>query len=443
MSSNDTKRKIFVIDTSVLLYDKKSIHSFPGNDVIIPLIVLDELDRFKDKRDIIGENARYINRFLDDLRADGDLSKGRGIEIEGDQYLKVDITPFSEMPVGLDSQTADNKIIGHALKIAELNKNQKVIVVTKDINFRVKCDAVGMSAEDYYKDTVSKESLDEEIQEIIVPDHIIDDIYAGNRVTVEDFDECFINIHPAEPLVLKGSSNTSKSVLVVESKGFVKHCSNKPAMAAGVGIEPKNKEQVIAMHMLLDTSLALVSLTGIAGSGKTFLSLMAGLSGLYNDRYKRIVITRAIQPVGRDLGFLPGDVKDKMSVWIQPIVDNFREGTGRDDTGYFDMMQEKGQIEIAPLAYIRGRTFNDAYIIVDEAQNASIHELKTIITRVGRNSKIVLLGDIDQVDTPYLDTYSNGLSVTVDKFKQEPIAGHVKLEKGERSELATIASHIL
>mgnify|MGYP003633684931 FL=1 len=149
MSSNDTKRKIFVIDTSVLLYDKKSIHSFPGNDVIIPLIVLDELDRFKDKRDIIGENARYINRFLDDLRVAGDLSKGRGIEIEGDQYLKVDITPFSEMPVGLDSQTADNKIIGHALKIAELNKNQKVIVVTKDINFRVKCDAVGMSAEDY------------------------------------------------------------------------------------------------------------------------------------------------------------------------------------------------------------------------------------------------------------------------------------------------------
>jgi len=171
--------------------------------------------------------------------------------------------------------------------------------------------------------------------------------------------------------------------------------------------------------------------------------LMAGLSGLYDKKYKRIVITRPIQTVGKDIGFLPGDVHDKMAVWIKPIVDNFKDGTNNSDDSYFEMMMQKGQIEVAPLPFIRGRTFNDAFIIVDEAQNASIHELKTIITRVGRDSKIVLLGDTDQVDTPYLDTFSNGLTITVDRFKDQVIAGHISLPKSERSEIAAIASTIL
>jgi PhoH-like ATPase len=438
MTDKSTKRKIFVVDTSVLLYDKNSIHSFPGNDVIIPLIVLDELDRFKDKPGLIGENARHINRFLDGLRNEqGDLSKG--VELSDNQTLRVDIEPVDDVPAGLDIKSADNRIIGQAVKLSKENPDQSVIVVTKDINFRVKCDALGIYAEDYYKDTVKKESLPDEIQEVSVPDSVIDSLHKNKKVKLGSVSEK-IAVFPNQPLILRGETSANKSALGIASGNQI----YKPnvTMNPVVKIEPRNKEQSFALHMMLDPSITLVTLTGIAGSGKTFLSLMAGLSGVYEKNYKRIVITRPIQPVGRDLGYLPGDLNDKMSVWIKPIVDNFREGMTEDAT-YFDMMQSRGEIEIAPLPYIRGRTFNDSFLIVDEAQNATIHELKTIITRVGQNSKIILLGDIDQVDTPYLDTCSNGLSITVNKFRDQDIAGHIRLPKGERSDLATIASHIL
>jgi PhoH-like ATPase len=182
-------------------------------------------------------------------------------------------------------------------------------------------------------------------------------------------------------------------------------------------------------------------LTGIAGSGKTFLTLMAGLSGIYEKKYKRIVVTRSIQPVGRDLGYLPGDMDDKMDPWMAPLVDNFRHAFS--DITYFSMMREKGTIDIAPLSYIRGRTFNDSFVIVDEAQNATIHELKTIVTRIGKGSKVVLLGDTDQVDTPYIDSRSNGLTIVIEKFRMESVSGHVRLSRGQRSELASLASKIL
>ena len=220
-----------------------------------------------------------------------------------------------------------------------------------------------------------------------------------------------------------------------------KICQIRGEVSESVSVRPRNKEQKFALDLLTRESLPLVTLTGIAGSGKTYLTLAAAISGLHEERYKRVVITRSIQPVGRDIGYLPGDINEKMAPWLFPIADNFREIFS--DVTYFELMKDKGKIEIAPLSHIRGRTFNDSFIIVDEAQNATIHELKTIITRVGQNSKLVLLGDTDQVDTPYIDSLSNGLTIVIEKFKDAPLAGHIGLTKGERSKLATLASRII
>lgn len=428
-------RKIFVLDTSVLLYDKLSLTSFPGNDVVIPLIVLDELDRFKDKQGIVGENARAINRMLDTYREMGDLSAGIVLS-DIDQTVRVEIHCPDKMPPGLDDRS-DNKIIAIALQLKSENVDRTVIMVTKDINFRVKCDALGVKAEDYYKDNVSWDSLPGEIREINLSDHDVDALFRDRSLVLDEQLEFF----PREPVIVKGTNPKKSALGIFSPNGTINLVPANPQMSDLVKVKPRNKEQTFALQMMLDPDITLVSMTGIAGSGKTFLSLMTGLSGIYDKTYKRIVITRPIQAVGKDLGFLPGDLDDKMSVWIQPIVDNFREGTNNDT--FFEMMKEKGTIEIAPLPYIRGRTFNDSFIIIDEAQNASIHELKTVITRVGQGSKIVLLGDIGQVDTPYLDTFSNGLTIAIDRFKDQPMAAHISLPKSERSTLAGIASQIL
>lgn len=430
-------RKIFVVDTSVLLYDKTSLTSFTGNDVVIPLLVLDELDRFKEKPGILGESARYVNRFLDELREEGSLSEGVYLS-DVDENIRVEISASATIPPGLDA-SSDNRIIAVALDIQTRYTDRNVIMVTKDINFRVKCDALGLQAEDYYKDNVRSE-LPDEIQEIWADDSYIDRLHSDKSIESRNVDFEY-DPRIQEPLIIRGSSPSSSALGVYKGETIF-HVSSNPKMNDLVKIKPKNKEQAFALHFLLDRSVPLVTMTGIAGTGKTFLTLMAGLSGIYEKVYKRIVISRPIQPVGRDMGFLPGDVDDKMAVWIKPITDNFREGSGQDAT-YFDMMRENGTIEVAPLAFIRGRTLNDSFIIVDEAQNASIHELKTLITRVGQNSKIILLGDIDQIDTPHLDRSSNGLSITIDRFKDMHIAAHINLTKSERSELAAIASKIL
>ena len=224
----------------------------------------------------------------------------------------------------------------------------------------------------------------------------------------------------------------------VDNKSIVPVKSN---MSDFVSVNPRNKEQKFAIDLLTDPDIPLVTLTGIAGSGKTYLTLLAAMSGLNSGEYERIVITRSIQPVGKDIGFLPGDINDKMDPWLSPIADNFR--VAFKDVSYYEAMREKRQIEVAPLSFIRGRTFSNTFLIVDESQNSTIHELKTIITRVGEGSKIVLLGDIEQIDTPYIDSLSNGLTVVIEKFKDSNIAGHVTLLKGERSALATVASKII
>jgi len=432
MTIKDDKRKTFIVDTSVLLYDKCAIHSFPGNDVVIPLIVLDELDRFKDKPGLLGENARYVNRFLDDLRKVGSLHEG--IPTINDQTIRVDINAY-DVPGGLDPSTGDNKIIGAAVALKQLIPNP-VVMVTKDINFRIKCDSLSLNAEDYYKDRIVRSTSEiytgQEEFEVEDPT-LINRFFDLGTIETRDLD---YDLHSNQFVTVKCGN---QSLIGVNRGGRIQHLTNN--MGKTVGITPRNKEQKFAIDLLTRDEIKLVTMTGLAGSGKTFLTLMAGLSGIQEKKYDRIVITRSLQTVGKEIGFLPGDIDDKMSPWLSPILDNFR--TAFKDVTYFEMMRQKGQIEVSPLAFIRGRTFNNTFLIVDEAQNSTIHELKTIITRIGENSKVVLLGDTDQIDTPYLDSLSNGLTIIVEKFKDYDIAGHITLMKGERSELATLASQVI
>lgn len=426
--------KIFLIDTSVLLYDKNSIHSFPGVRTVIPLVVLDELDRFKEKTGVLGENARYVNRFLDEIRGLGNLNEG--VALENGQEISVERNFDQKIPADLNRDGGDNHIIGVARFLKSRNIDKEITVVTKDINLRVKCDSLGIKAEDYYKDRIVIEN---------------DSIYKGWRS---------FNLDSPDPInnFFENGSIPYKSVCdsLCENEYVIAKHGNQSMMGIKIGenicplicdthdlvpILARNKEQKFTIDMLTRDSIKLCTITGRAGSGKTFLTLLSAISGLQSQKYKRIVVTRSLEPVGNSIGYLPGDLNEKLDPWIGSIVDNFKNHFG--DLTYFHLMREKGNIEIAPLAFIRGRTFNDAFIIVDEAQNSTIHELKTIVTRVGEGSKIVLMGDTDQIDTQYIDTYSNGLTIILEKLKDENITGHVTLMKGERSELATLASKLI
>jgi len=445
----EKNRKLFVIDTNVLLYDKHSIHSFPGNDVIIPIIVLDELDRFKEKSGVVGESARYVNRYLDELRDKGDLHEGILIE-EIDQTIKVELGGEEKIPKFLDANSSDNKIISCALNIKNNNVDRKLVVVTKDINFRVKCDALGLSAEDYYRDKVldSDDQMYKGYLDIEVDSKdIIDKLYSSDltedeeRYLFEDVSDYIDrDFYENEFLCITHDSN---SFLGIYSQGKIVRLRNEKDFKSSMSVTSKNREQLYAMNALMDDNIDLVTITGLAGSGKTFITLMAAMAGLTAGKYDRVVITRNVQPVGKDIGFLPGDLNDKMLPWMSPIMDNFRHAFKDKDLGYFEMMLKKGTLEIAPLSYMRGRTFSNTFLIFDEAQNATIHEIKTVVTRIGENSKIVLLGDTDQIDTPYIDSLSNGLTIIAEKFKNEHVAAHVKLKKGERSYLSAIAAKII
>ena len=432
-----SSRKIFVVDTSVLLYDKESIHSFPGNDVVLPLVVLDELDSFKEKPGLLGESARYINRYLDSLRKLGRLDKGITIG-DGENAQTIKIFTHDASPHELLDNRGDNRIITTALQIkSEQLEDIPVRVITKDINLRVKCDALGLEAEDYYKDHVNINFDDTgTIRTIEMDDADIDEIYAHGSIP---YRAGLDDLRPNSYSVVCGFSQGKSVLCHYDGENLSK--LTEPRAISYSGVQARSKEQKFVLHALRSEKIPLVCLTGLAGSGKTFLALMCALDGLMEGKYQRIVVTRNMEPVGRDIGFLPGDVKDKMAPWLSPLMDNFRHHFK--DRTYFEMMIEKGQIEIAPLSFIRGRTFSNSFIIVDEAQNATIHELKTVITRIGDKSKIVLMGDTDQIDTPYIDKKSNGLSIVIDRFHDSELMAHIHLTRGERSELATVASKLL
>lgn len=427
------KRKTFVLDTNVLLYDKTSIHSFPGNDVVIPLLVLDELDRFKEKPGVVGEAARYVNRLLDSFREIGRLDHGIELpeEYSRKQTIRVIIGEHAA-PFGLTDNHGDNLIIAATLSEGREHPKKPIILVTKDINLRVKCDALGIRSEDYYKDHITSEDAEYRgFQELLMEQEEVDLFYQQGFLEIGDS-----GYFPNEYIVVNPGKHAT--ILARYRDGLLHNLVGPPGRIGN--IVAKNKEQSFAIDALMQ-DIPLVTMTGIAGSGKTFLTLLAAMDGAMSKKYSRIVISRSIMPVGQDIGFLPGDLNEKMDPWLAPIKDNFQ--TMFNDITYFEAMKEKGQIEVAPLAFIRGRSFNNSFVIVDEAQNATVHELKTLITRVGKDSKIVLLGDTDQIDTPYIDKVSNGLSIMVDRFKKTKLSAHIHIPHGQRSELATLASNIL
>ena len=440
MTLNNTK-KLFVIDTSVLLYDKNCIENLRDNDIVIPLIVLEELDRFKTREGILGENSRYFNRLLDDLREKGSLYDGVLLE-ELNSVVRIESNNSWDGLENLDVKSNDNLIIATTNFLTKNNKNyEKVILITKDINLRVKCDAIKLKANDYYADYefIMNKNVFTGVNEIKAESSLVSNLYSNKYLRLEkltDVKELFEN----ECVVVKSSEDSSSALAIQKNKNLCLVLSRQEILKK-TGIDAKNKEQIFALSLLLDENISLITMTGVPGSGKTYLALMTALKEIEKETKKRIIFTRPIQTVGKDIGFLPGTLNEKMAPWLSPIVDNFRNQFG--DMNYFNLMMEKGIIDVAPLSYIRGRSFNDAIIIVDEAQNATVHELKTVITRTGKNSKILLLGDIEQVDLPYINKYSNGLTLVIEKLKDVSLTGHINFTKGYRSELANVAAEKL
>jgi PhoH-like ATPase len=430
-------RKIIVLDTSVLLYDRKSLENFPGCDVVLPLVVLDELDHFKDKPGMLGENARYINRRLDELRKDGPLHTG--VSVENDQTITVRLT-FPKLPENfpLDVNDSDNRILLEALEIQANHPGQGITVVSKDINLRVKGDALGLISEDYYSDYIDlpEESWDG-IATLAPVDDEIDRLYQSRSIRYD----CDMSHNTF--VIMKAAHSKQSALCVFDAlKSELRLVTDMEVKTGGSSsFLGKNKEQKFAMWALMNENVPLVTMTGLAGSGKTFLSLLSGINQVQQGKYERIVITRNIQPVGKEMGFLPGDADEKMLPWLAPAADNLRNHFK--DRNTFDMLRVNGLLEIAPMSFIRGRTFSNSFIILDEAQNATIHELKTVITRVGEGSKIILMGDTDQIDTPYINKHTNGLSIVAKRMRESLHTAHIHLPVGIRSPIASEASHLL
>jgi len=434
-------KKTYVLDTSVYLTDANAIYSFENNDIIIPLKVLEEIDKHKTRQDGVGAHARGIIRIFDELREKGSLNKGVRLR-KGKGIISCKPYDPEDLPPSFDKKNPDNQIIGVALTERRENPKRKVIVVSRDINMRVKCDALGIPAEGYLAGQVvgSTSDLYTGFIQYLVDDQVIDQFYEGKDVFVEKDD---IKVFPNQYVMLVSNANEKKTALS-RFKGYSKALYR---VFDGKGwewvITPRNKEQSFALDLLLDESVPIVTLIGKAGSGKTLAAISAGIQQVLEGKmYSRLIVSRPVQPMGRDIGYLPGSMEEKMRPWLAPIRDNLQYLMGNDKI----MMEEymtNGTIEIEALTYIRGRSISNAYIIVDEAQNLSRHELKTIITRVGENTKIVLTGDIEQIDNVYIDETSNGLTYAVEKFKEHEIAGHVTLIKGERSKTATLAARIL
>ena len=440
------KKKIYVLDTSVYLTDAGSIYQFGNHDIVIPLKVLEEIDNHKKRQDNVGANARKIIRTLDELRAKGNLQKGVRIE-KGKGILRVKgYHPLTELPSDLNPNLADNIIIGAALTEEREHPDRKVVVVSKDVNMRVICDSVGILADDFKAEKVlDKDSeLYSGFRSVLVDDQTIDQFYEGEDLFLDEG----VEFHPNEFIMLVSNANDKKSALaryinphvalekVVEFKGGV------------WGVRSRNKEQSFALDILMRPEIPIVSLVGRAGCGKTLCAIAAGMEQVLTPidgkkpRYKKLIVSRPVQPMGKDIGFLPGSLEEKMLPWLAPIKDNL-EFLVDDDRDALAMYLERRLIEIEALTYIRGRSISNAFIIIDEAQNLTSHELKTIITRVGEGTKIVLTGDIEQIDNAYIDQTSNGLTYAVEKFKSYDLSGHVTLRRGERSKVATLAAKIL
>ena len=437
--------KNFVLDTNVLLHDPSALFKFRDNRIIIPITVIEELDRFKKDLNMLGRNARTASKFIDRKRKEGSLADGVPLEQGGLLRVAFDGDGADLLPAELRGNREDNQILAVALGVRMREKQVPVVVVSKDTNLRIKADACGLRAEDYESDRVEIEELYQGYRDLVVEKSWIDSFYAaGESLPPPGAEELF----PNEYFILRDSvSNASALGRYDAVRGKVRVL---PSFKEEVwGIRPRNKEQHFALDILLDDSVKLVTLAGKAGTGKTLLAIAAGLRKTSDEEvYQRMLISRPVFPMGKDIGFLPGDVEEKLKPWMQPIFDNVEYLFGysrrkrQGMRGYQELIN-LGILEIEPLTYIRGRSIPNQYIIIDESQNLSPHEVKTILTRAGENSKVVLTGDPYQIDNPFVDSASNGLSCIVEKFKGESMAGHVMLMKGERSPLAELAANIL
>jgi len=432
-----------VLDTNVLLHDPEAIRKFEENTVNIPITVIEEIDRFKKNLDSNGRNARHVSRYLDSMRVAGDLRTGVPMENGGTLRVSFGMDFASKLPPELNANKADNMILAVCLALKD-KEDKPVIFVTKDTNLRIKATVFGIDAQDYEGGKVSVDELYEGIAQAWASREEIDAFYKQGYVTIATEEPLLANqyvslVNRADP----------------QQTALGRHLSGGKVVALRVpkeiwGIHAKNREQRFALDALLDPEISLVTLIGRAGTGKTLLAIAAGLQKAVEERvYKRLLVSRPIFPMGRDLGFLPGDVQEKLRPWMQPIFDNveflFGGVENRDGIkkrGYEELM-EMDMLSLEPLTFIRGRSIPFQYMIVDEAQNLTPHECKTIITRVGEGTKIVLTGDPYQIDNPYVDALSNGLSYCVERFKGRAISAHVTLTKGERSVLAELAAEIL
>ena len=434
-------KKIYVLDTNVLLSDFHAIYAFKSNDLVIPLKVLEEIDKHKKRQDGVGANARQLIRELDKLREKSDLTTGVKLGARKG-ILCVRSYRKNLLPPEFNISDPDNQILATVLDVKQASPQESVVLVSQDINMRVKADSIGISAEDYTTNQIVEraEEVYTGFTQHLVDDATIDRFYSGEKMMVDEKD---IKLCPNQFVMLVSNANEKKTALA-RFKNYNHPLSKVIEYKDGVwGVRAKNKEQQFAMDLLMNQDIKIVSLVGKAGSGKTLIALASGLQQIMDSKiYKKLIVSRPVQPMGRDIGFLPGTLEEKMLPWIAPIQDNLEFLMG-DDKESLKLLQEQGTIEIEALTFIRGRSIANAFIIIDEAQNLSMHELKTIITRVGEGTKIVLTGDIEQIDSAFLDATNNGLTYAVEKFKPYELSGHVSLQKGERSAVASLAASVL
>jgi len=438
-------KKYFVLDTNVLLHNADSINSFADNIVVLPMSVIEELDKFKSHNDELGRNARKVIRQLDALRTRGRL--GEGVPLDNGGTLMIFAEKGKCVDPGLDMNVPDNRILAVAYTLHM--QGEKVIFVSKDINARLKADALGIQVRDFEKQKVNFDELYTGQRVIAVPREKVDEFYQAETFSLPGHD--FI---PNEFIVLEDADDPKHSALArAKDKETLVHLNEN--FDTVWGLKPRNREQRMALELLMDPAVELVTMVGQAGTGKTLLALAAALQSVIKfKRYDRILVSRPIIPLGKDIGYLPGDKEEKLAHWMQPIFDNLMYLMGdakeREKNGHSESTRQKvdkllasQMVELEALTYIRGRSIPRQYVIVDEAQNLTPHEVKTIISRAGEGTKMVLTGDPYQIDNPYLDSSSNGLTYTVERMKGFAIHGHITLLKSERSSLAAAAAENL
>jgi PhoH-like ATPase len=436
--------KNYVLDTNVLLHDPNSLLSFEDNNVLIPIEVIEEIDRFKRESTELGQNARTVSRSLDSLRTKGSLSEG--VELENGGCLRI---IFQKQGKGAVIQklftdnTVDNRILAQALAIKKAHPKSQTIVVSKDINLRIKADALDLQAEDYETDRIQIKDLYTGMLEMMIsPEKMATfrtngelELNGGNTYFPNEYCTLMEETNPKRTALTKVDPTGKKLIPIIDNREGV------------WGIKPRNREQHFAFDALLDDRIKLVTLMGKAGTGKTLMAMAAGLKKTVLDReFRRLVVARPTISMGKELGFLPGSLEEKLAPWMQPIHDALEMlsdlNMGQESRRSGDLMRS-GSIVVEALSYIRGRSIAHQFMVIDEAQNLTPLEVKTIITRVGHGTKIIFTGDPYQIDNPYVDSSSNGFNYIISKFRSQPIAAHIELQKGERSELAELAANLL